>query len=94
MNKEDRELIVNLYVDELIFIGNNKLMFTWFKHFMKHEFDMTNLGIIKYFLGLEVLQKSNGIFISQKSMIWRYRKGLKWIEVTLSIILLFLVLSL
>ena len=64
--KEDKVLIVSLYVDDLIFTGNDELMFTEFKSFMKHEFDMTNLGKIRYFLGLEVLQRSDGIFISQK----------------------------
>ena len=33
---------------------------------MKDEFDMTDLGKMRYFLGLEVLQRSDGIFISQK----------------------------
>ncbi|TYH25726.1 hypothetical protein ES288_A03G192300v1 [Gossypium darwinii] len=32
---------------------------------MKHEFDMIDLGRMRYFLGLKVLQKTNGIFISQ-----------------------------
>ena len=33
---------------------------------MKHEFDMKNLGKMRYFLGLEVLQRFDGVFISQK----------------------------
>ena len=33
---------------------------------MKHEFDMTDLGKMRYFLGLEVLQRFDGVFISQK----------------------------
>ena len=33
---------------------------------MKHEFDMTDLGKMRYFLDLEVLQRSDGVFISQK----------------------------
>ncbi|RVW64797.1 Retrovirus-related Pol polyprotein from transposon TNT 1-94 [Vitis vinifera] len=37
-----------------------------FKRSMKDEFDMTDLGKMRYFLGLEVLQRSDGIFISQK----------------------------
>ncbi|RVW39030.1 Retrovirus-related Pol polyprotein from transposon TNT 1-94 [Vitis vinifera] len=65
-NKEGKVLIVSLYVDDLIFTGNDELMFAEFKHSMKHEFDMTDLGKMRYFLGLEVLQKSDGIFISQK----------------------------
>ena len=65
-NKEGKVLIVSLYFDDLIFTGNDELMFAEFKHSMKHEFDMTDLGKMRYFLGLEVLQKSDGIFISQK----------------------------
>ncbi|RVW91534.1 Retrovirus-related Pol polyprotein from transposon TNT 1-94 [Vitis vinifera] len=65
-NKKGKVLIVSLYVDDLIFTGNDELMFAEFKHSMKHEFDMTDLGKMRYFLGLEVLQKSDGIFISQK----------------------------
>lgn len=59
-------LIVCLYVDDLIITGSDELMFTKFKQSMMDEFDMTDLGKMRYFLGIEVLQKSNGIFISQK----------------------------
>ena len=45
----------SLYVDDLIFTGNDELMFTEFKNSMKHEFDMTDLSKMRYFLGLEVL---------------------------------------
>ena len=41
-------------------------MFTEFKASMKHEFDSVYLGKMRYFLGLEVLQRSDGVFISQK----------------------------
>ncbi|WJZ84648.1 hypothetical protein VitviT2T_004242 [Vitis vinifera] len=59
-------LIVSLYVDDLIFTGNDESMFVKFKNSMKLEFDMTNLGKMKYFLGVEVLQNSEGIYISQR----------------------------
>lgn len=57
---------MSLYVDDLIFPGNDASMFESFKNSMKIEFDMTNLGKMKYFLGVEVLQNSEGIYISQK----------------------------
>lgn len=59
-------LIVCLYVDDLIFTGNDELMFKEFKHSMMAEFDMTDLGKMSYFLGIEVLQRSDGIFIGQR----------------------------
>ncbi|XP_070003229.1 uncharacterized mitochondrial protein AtMg00810-like [Nicotiana sylvestris] len=65
-SKDSKILIVSLYVDYLIFTGNDELMFAEFKGSMKHEFDMTDLGRMRYFLGLEVYQRSDGIFITQK----------------------------
>lgn len=64
--KEGKLLILSLYVDDLIFTGNDELMVSEFKSSMKHEFDMTDLGKMRYFLGLEILQNSRGVFISQK----------------------------
>ena len=59
-------LIVVLYVDDLIFTGNNKALIGEFKEAMKNEFEMTDLGLLKYFLGIEVKQMHDGIFISQE----------------------------
>ena len=59
-------MIVSLYVDDLIFTSNSESLFVKFKNSMKLEFDMTDLGKMKYFLGVEVLQNSDGIYISQK----------------------------
>ncbi|XP_050916198.1 uncharacterized mitochondrial protein AtMg00810-like [Lathyrus oleraceus] len=66
--KEEKEkiLIVSLYVDDLIFTGNDMIMMQGFKNSMKREFEMTDLGEMKYFLGVEVRQNARGIHISQK----------------------------
>jgi hypothetical protein len=56
--------IVCLYVDDMIYTGNLEL--TNFKHAMQSEFEMTDLGIMKYFLGIEVDQSTKGIFVYQK----------------------------
>jgi len=37
-----------------------------FKEKMKSQFEMSDLGLLHYFLGLEVNQTSDGIFISQE----------------------------
>jgi hypothetical protein len=59
-------LIVCLYVDDLIFIGNDQKLFAQFKNSMMSAFDMTDLGRMRFFLGIEVLQRTDGIFISQR----------------------------
>ena len=59
--------IICLYVDDLIFAGNCQQMFEDFKEVMKQQFEMTNLGLMSYFLGIEVQQENYGIFISQKN---------------------------
>ncbi|KAL5537821.1 hypothetical protein UlMin_043514 [Ulmus minor] len=45
----------------------NPSMFNEFKEVMTKEFEMTNMGIMAYYLGIEVKQKEEGIFISQES---------------------------
>ncbi|XP_025015733.2 uncharacterized protein LOC112536986 [Ricinus communis] len=59
-------LIVSLYVDDLIYTRNNKGMCEEFKISMMHEFDMSDLGRMRYFLGVEVIQNSKGIFMCQR----------------------------
>jgi len=63
-NAGGKILIISLYVDDLIFAGNDESMFAKFKKSMLVEFDMTNLGKMRYFLGIEVMQKYDGIFIN------------------------------
>ena len=57
-------LFVCLYVDDLIFTGNNPTMFENFKKSMVQDFEITNIGLMTHFLGLEVTQKKEGIFVS------------------------------
>ena len=59
-------LIVCLYVDDLIFTGNDESLFISFKHSMMQEFEMSDLGKMMYFLRLEILQGNNGIFLCQQ----------------------------
>ena len=66
VKEEGKLLIVSIYVDDLKFIGNDKVMFNEFKTSLKNEFDVTDLGIMKFFLGVEVVQNHEGIYIHQR----------------------------
>jgi hypothetical protein len=63
VNDEGEILIMCLYVDDFIFTCDMSI--NSFKETMEREFDMTNLGIMKYFLGTEIIQNEQGIFICQ-----------------------------
>lgn len=63
---ENKTLMVSLYVDDLIFTSNDLAMIEAFKSSMKTEFEMSDLGEIKYFLGVQVRQTEKGIYISQQ----------------------------
>ena len=58
-------LILILYVDDLLITGEEHLI-NQCKKDLASEFEMKDLGILHYFLGLEVRQKSGNIFLHQK----------------------------
>eukprot|EP01018_Ginkgo_biloba_P029557 Gb_20738 [translate_table: standard] len=58
-------LIISLYVDDLIYIGNNHHMLHDFKVGMCKEFKMLDLRQLHYFLGIKIWQSGKGIFMSQ-----------------------------
>lgn len=62
----EKLLMVSLYVDDLIFVGNDDVMCEEFKQSMKQEFEMTDLGRMSFFLGVEVHQSMKGIHLCQK----------------------------
>lgn len=67
--KEDKHgkfLIVSLYVNDLLFTGHDKLLCDGFRNSMKKEFEMSDMDLIHYFLGIEVNQKDGEIVISQQ----------------------------
>ncbi|GJU68461.1 putative ribonuclease H-like domain-containing protein [Tanacetum coccineum] len=58
-------LIVQVYVDDIIFGSTKKKLCTKFEKMMHKKFQMSSMGELTFFLGLQVKQKEDGIFISQ-----------------------------
>ncbi|GJS01500.1 putative ribonuclease H-like domain-containing protein [Tanacetum coccineum] len=56
---------VQVYVDDIIFGSTKKSWCDEFEALMKSRFQMSSMGELTFFLGLQVKQKPNGIFISQ-----------------------------
>nr|GEU80207.1 putative ribonuclease H-like domain-containing protein [Tanacetum cinerariifolium] len=62
-------LLVHVYVDDIIFGSTNKKLCKAFEKLMKYKFQMSSMGELTFFLGLQVKQKDNGIFINQDKYI-------------------------
>nr|GEU65328.1 hypothetical protein [Tanacetum cinerariifolium] len=58
-------LLVQVYVDDIIFGSSNPQLCREFKALMHEKFQMSAMGELNFFLGLQVLQKKDGIFLSQ-----------------------------
>ncbi|GJT73889.1 putative ribonuclease H-like domain-containing protein [Tanacetum coccineum] len=58
-------LLVQVYVDDIIFGSTKKDLCTEFEKLMHKKFQMSSMGELSFFLRLQVTQKDDGIFISQ-----------------------------
>nr|GEY99200.1 uncharacterized mitochondrial protein AtMg00810-like [Tanacetum cinerariifolium] len=66
IKKQKRDiLLVQIYVDDIIFGATNKDLCKSFEKLMKDKFQMSSMGELTFFLGIQVKQKKDGIFISQ-----------------------------
>jgi Reverse transcriptase (RNA-dependent DNA polymerase) len=58
--------IILVYVDNIIIIGDNLEEIKRVKVQLKENFDIKDLGLLKYFLGIEIVRSPKGLFISQR----------------------------
>jgi hypothetical protein len=58
-------LIIKVYVDDLIIIGTSTQAIEEFRQEMKERFQMSDLGLLSYYLGIEVVQGVAGIALCQ-----------------------------
>ena len=58
-------VILCLYVDDLLITGNNKIEIDKIKQLLKNQFEMTDLGSLSYFLGIEFKETEVGIVMHQ-----------------------------
>ena len=61
---DDKIVLVGIFVDDTLFIGNDDLC-KGFLEKMNKEFEMSMFGEIKFFVGLQIQQRNNGIYITQ-----------------------------
>nr|GEW86339.1 retrovirus-related Pol polyprotein from transposon TNT 1-94 [Tanacetum cinerariifolium] len=58
-------LIVQIYVDDIVFGSTNPKLSKQFEKLMHNKFEMSMMGELKFFLGIQIHQSPRGIFINQ-----------------------------
>ncbi|GJT55675.1 putative ribonuclease H-like domain-containing protein [Tanacetum coccineum] len=74
-------LLVQVYVDDIIFGSTNKELCTGFEKLMIDKFQISSMGELTFFLGLQVQQKEDGIFISQDKYVAEILKKFNYSDV-------------
>ncbi|GJV78760.1 putative ribonuclease H-like domain-containing protein [Tanacetum coccineum] len=83
-NKKDI-MLVQVYVDDIIFGSTNKSWCAEFEALMQSRFQMSSMGELTFFLGLQVKQNKEGIFISQDKYVAEMLKKFDLVNVKAAI---------
>ncbi|GJR23440.1 putative ribonuclease H-like domain-containing protein [Tanacetum coccineum] len=73
--------VYKVYVDDIIFGSTKKSLCDEFEQIMHNKFQMSSMGELTFFLGLQVQQKKDGIFISQEKYVVDILKKFDFITV-------------
>ena len=76
-DNENELLIVVVYVDDIMFGSNKDELAKGFVEEMKSEFEMSMIGELTFYLGLQIQQKDIGTFISQEKYLREMLKMFK-----------------
>ncbi|GJR70979.1 ribonuclease H-like domain-containing protein [Tanacetum coccineum] len=74
-------LLVQVCVDDIIFGFTKKSLCTEFENMMHKKFQISSMGELTFFLGLQVKQKEDGIFISQDKYVTEILKKFGFTDV-------------
>jgi hypothetical protein len=58
-------LIVQVYMDDIVFGGSSNSLFARFADDMSKEFEMSMMGELQFFLGLQIKESKEGTFVHQ-----------------------------
>nr|GFA42272.1 uncharacterized mitochondrial protein AtMg00810-like [Tanacetum cinerariifolium] len=74
-------LLVQVYVNDIIFGSTRKELCIAFEKLMHEKFQMSSMGELTFFLGLQLKQKNDGIFICQDKYVGEILKKFRFMEV-------------
>ena len=59
-------ILLVVYVDDIVITGSDSKGISSLKSFLQSQFHTKDIGMVRYFLGIEVLRSKHGIFLSQR----------------------------
>jgi len=62
-------VLLILYDDDIVITGNDPTAITSLKRHLQSEFEMKDLGFLRYFRGIEIVYSSRGYFLYHKKYI-------------------------
>ncbi len=63
-------IVLVAYVDDIVITESNSASISSLKNFLQTQFQTKDLGLLKYFLGIEVMRSKKCIFLSQRKYIF------------------------
>jgi hypothetical protein len=73
-------LLVQIYVDDIIFAGSSHTLVSRFQELIENEFQMSMMGELTFFLGIQMKQMKEGIIIHQAKYTKDLKKGFNMAE--------------
>nr|GFB37515.1 hypothetical protein [Tanacetum cinerariifolium] len=55
-----------VYVDDIVITGNDETEINNFKKFLSTKFMIKDLGVLKYFLGIEIIKNNDGLCMTRR----------------------------
>jgi hypothetical protein len=69
-HSDRRITILAVYVDDIIITGDDIVEMAQLKHKLSNEFEVKDLGQLRYFLGIEIARSNKGIVLSQRKHVF------------------------
>ena len=68
-NSSSSIILLVVYMDDIVITGSDSKGISSLKSFLQSQFHTKDLGMLRYFLGIEVMQSKHGIFLSQRKYV-------------------------